>query len=460
MKLYNSLSKKKEVFKSIVPHKVSMYHCGPTVYDYVHIGNLRSFLLADVVRRSFEFLDYEVQQVMNITDVGHLVSDGDDGDDKMTKALKRIGKEISTENMIAVAETYTQAFVTDLNELNILLPHHFPRASDHIPEDITLIKHLEEKGYTYATSDGIYFDTSEMKHYGALGGTTLDEESDSRILVNNEKKHSADFALWKFDNTNGWKSPWGQGFPGWHIECSAMATKYLGSQFDIHTGGIDLKSIHHNNEIAQSECATGCSPFVNYWVHGEMLNFKGGKLSKSTGGTIGLHMLKEKGFDALSYRYLTLQTHYRSPMNFSWDTLESAQVALNRIQKYILELKKKNDSRATPDLGYVKQFTQKIEDDINLPQALAVFHEVIKSDIASGSKLATLLHFDAVLGLDLDSYKEESIIIPQEIQLLLTQRKKVRERKDWSESDRIRDEINNQGFEILDEGEEQRIVRK
>lgn len=435
-----------------------MYHCGPTVYDYVHIGNLRSFLLADYLRRSFEFLGYEVHQVMNITDVGHLVSDGDEGEDKMTKALKREGKEITTENMIDIANTYAEAFIGDLNELNILLPHQLPKASNHIQEDIEIVKQLEEKGYTYTTSDGVYFNTSKMDNYGALGGTS--EDGESRIIENSEKLHPADFALWKFDKTNGWDSLWGHGFPGWHIECSAMAMKYLGAQFDIHTGGADLKSIHHNNEIAQSECATGCSPFVHYWVHGEMLNVNGGKLSKSTGGNIGLHTLKEKGFDPLVYRYLSLQTHYRSPMNFSYEALEAARTSLDKIRKNILELKETSSAVGEVNNEFLTTFTEKIKDDINLPQALAVFHEVLKSNIEDGEKLATLLKFDTVLGLDLDNYTPEELVIPEGINILLSLRKKARENKQWEESDKIRDEIRHQGFEVIDEGDEQKIVRK
>lgn len=459
MKLYNSLTNTKEEFKSISDNVVKMYHCGPTVYDYVHIGNLRSFLLADYLRRTFEFLGYEVQQVMNITDVGHLVSDGDEGEDKMTKALKREGMDITTKNMIAVAETYTQAFLRDLSALNILTPHTLPRASEHIQEDIDLISDLEEKGFTYATSDGVYFDTSEMDQYGVLGGTVAGDEAESRISVNDEKRNTADFALWKFDTTNGWDSPWGHGFPGWHIECSAMACKYLGNQFDVHTGGSDLKNIHHNNEIAQSECATGFSPFVNYWVHGEMLTFKGEKLSKSTGGNISLHTLAERGFDPVTYRYLTLQTHYRSPMSFSFEALESAQAGLEKIRNHIVELREAEGS-FQPDEEYVQLFTQKIEDDLNLPQALAVFHEVLKSDIESGVKLATLLHFDTVLGLKLNEYEPQQVQIPEAVAQLLQERKEAREQKSWEKSDALREEIRSLGFEVIDEEGEQRVEKK
>ena len=302
-------------------------------------------------------------------------------------------------------------------------PHHFPKASDHIQEDIDIIAKLQEKDFTYVTSDGVYFDTSKMSDYGKLGGLTPADEAEARVTGNQEKRQQADFALWKFDENHGWESPWGQGFPGWHIECSGMGIKYLGEQFDIHTGGSDLRSVHHNNEIAQSECSTGCSPFVSYWVHGEMLNFGGAKLSKSTGGNITLKSLKEKNFEPLAYRYLALQTHYRSPMNFTWEVLEAAQNGLNRVRKHILELKNESPSTGSVDEDFISEFKEKISDDMNLPQALALFHELLKSKVSSADKLATIYEFDQVLGLDLENYQEEEILVPKEVQELLEQRK-------------------------------------
>lgn len=457
MKLYNTLTQAKEIFTPLQEKKVGMYHCGPTVYDYVHIGNLRSFLLADYLRRSFEYLGYEVTQVMNITDVGHLVSDADDGEDKMSKGLRREGKEINLSNMLELAETYNQAFQRNLKELHILTPQHLPKASDHIQEDINIIKQLEAKGYTYTTSDAIYFDTQQMPEYGKLGGISLDNEGQSRIGENTEKKHQADFALWKFDQNQGWDSPWGQGFPGWHIECSGMSMKYLGEHFDIHTGGIDNRDIHHNNEIAQSECATGHS-FVNYWLHGEMLTWQGEKLSKSTGGNITLETLKEKGFSPLHYRYLALQTHYRSKMNFSWDILQAAKTSLDRIYQQILELKKYEGG--TIDSSFKEQFIQKISDDINLPQALALLHELIKSDLDKADIYATLIDFDQVLGLDLANYQENQEELPEAITALAEQRKKAREVHDWAASDRIREEIQAEGYDVQDVQGEQKLRKK
>lgn len=458
MKLYNSLTQKKEVFTPLVPGKVGMYHCGPTVYDYVHIGNLRSFLLGDLMRRSFEYLEYDVLQVMNITDIGHLVSDADDGDDKMTKALKREGKALTLKNMLEVADFYAKAFITDLEKLNIKQPSHLPKASDHIQEDIDLIAKLQENGYTYVTSDGVYFDTSKMSEYGKLGGLGPAEESENRINLHTEKRQQADFALWKFDDKQGWNAPWGQGFPGWHIECSGMSMKYLGKQFDIHTGGIDNKSIHHNNELAQSECATGCTPFVSYWLHGEMLTLGGAKLSKSTGGNITLKSLREHGFEPLSYRYLCLQTHYRSKMNFSFEILESAHNSLKRIYKQVQEINLQGvDESAQPDSQMLQLFQEKISDDLNIPQALAVFHKVLKSDLDSSVKRATLFSFDKVLGLNLQEQHTKELSIPEDIQELLVERKKARTEKNWELSDELREKIQEQGFTLTDDNDNQKI---
>lgn len=457
MKLYNTLTKQKDDFTPIQENTVSMYHCGPTVYDYVHIGNLRSFLLADFLRRSFEYIGYEVNQVMNITDVGHLVSDADDGEDKMSKGLRREGKDITVENMLALADRYAQAFKHDLIDLNILTPQYMPKASEHIAEDIVIIKQLEKKGFTYTLSDGVYFDTSKMLDYGKLGGVDLAGDHQSRIGDHAEKHHNADFALWKFNDAMGWESPWGMGFPGWHIECSGMSMKYLGEHFDIHTGGIDNRDIHHNNEIAQSECATG-HQYVNYWLHGEMLNVEGEKLSKSTGGNITLKTLGEKGFSPMDYRYLALQSHYRSKMNFSWDILEQAHNALAKIYNHIIKLRQAGIGNI--DQNFKNQFQSKIQDDINLPQALAVFHEIIKSDLHDADKLATLYDCDQVLGLGLETYTQSSIEIPEEIINLAEKRTIARAERNWELSDQLRDEIERLGYQVSDVDGEQKIEKK
>lgn len=458
MKIFNSLTKKKEEFKPLTEGHASMYHCGPTVYDYIHIGNLRSFFMGDITRRTFEIFDYKVKQVMNITDVGHLVSDGDEGNDKMTKALQRHNMDITLENMISVADIYANAFKKDLKSLNILTPHYMPKASDHIQEDIDIIKRLDQKGYTYTTSDGVYFDTSKMSDYGKLGGLNLDQDSESRICTNTEKKFHADFALWKFNDKNGWDSPWGHGFPGWHIECSGMAMKYLGETFDIHTGGHDLKSVHHNNEIAQSECSTG-KTFVNYWMHGEFLNLGGEKLSKSTGGNISVQVVLEQGFSALDLRYLYLQSHYRSPMNFDWEILSQAKKGREKLSKQILELKEKNSLGNISD-EFKKEFLEKISDDFNSPAALATLHSMLKSELSDEDKLATAYYFDKLLGLDFEKLEKETLEIPQEIEELLIKRKKSRQEKKWQKSDELRDLILEYGYKVLDIDGEQKIEKK
>ncbi len=458
MKIYNSLTKQKEVFKPIEEGKVSMYHCGPTVYDYIHIGNLRSFFMADIIRRTFEYLGYDVKQVMNITDVGHLVSDGDEGNDKMTKALKRHEMEITLDNMIKIADFYAEAFKQDLKDFHILTPHHMPKASNHIDQDIAIIKKLEEKGYTYTTSDGVYFDTQKMKDYGKLGGLNLDDASKSRIGIDDEKKFHADFALWKFDEKHGWDSPWGHGFPGWHIECSGMAMEYLGETIDIHTGGQDLKSVHHNNEIAQSECATG-KTFVHYWIHGEFLNINGEKLSKSKGGNISLKTLKEKGFSPIALRYLYLQSHYRSPMNFSWEILEGSTHALQKVYRHILQLQEQAQEKGMVNETFREQFREALQDDFNTPEALAIFHTMLKSDISPADKLATAYDFDRVLGLGLAEYQEEKLEIDEEVQQLLEARAKARAEKNWQKSDELRDLITEKGFKVIDIQGEQKVEK-
>lgn len=402
IRLHNTLTNEVEEFRPIEPDKVGMYHCGPTVYDYVHIGNLRSFLLADTLRRSFEYLGFEVKQVMNITDVG-IGGNNDEGEDKIIKGLKREGKPITMEAMKELADFYSERFKEDIHKLNILLPHQLPKASEHIAEQIELIKILEEKGFTYETSDGIYFDTSKDPNYGKLG--KLGKETESRV-ENSEKRNSRDFALWKLNSNLGFQSPWGQGFPGWHIECSAMSEKYLGKTFDIHTGGIDLAPIHHNNEIAQSQNACSCD-FAHYWLHNEFVNVGGpstelgiNKMAKSEGTGINIAEVEKAGFDPMAYRYFLLMAHYRTPVTFTWEALTAAQNAYKKLQDFGFKIQDLGMGQV--DQEYKQKFVEKIENDLNTPQALAVVWTMLKDkNLPPSIRLATLLDFDRVLGLGL-----------------------------------------------------------
>ncbi len=455
IKLRNTLTGKLEEFKSIKPGEVGMYHCGPTVYDYVHIGNLRSFLLADIVRRVFEYEEFEVKQVMNITDVG-IGGNNDEGEDKIIQGLKREGKTISMASMKELGNFYTERFKEDIDKLNIKTPHILPKASEHIPEQIELIKILEQKGFTYQTSNGVYFDVSKDLHYGKLGG--IGSEPESRIEPNPEKRNPKDFALWKLNSNLGFPSPWGQGFPGWHLECSAMSTKYLGNTFDIHIGGIDLAPIHHNNEIAQSESACECE-LAHYWLHNEFVNVVDGKMAKSEGNQITLNILVEKGYSPLAYRYFLLLAHYRTPVNFSWEALEAAQNAYRKLKEFVNP--RGNASVATEALPlYEKEFKEAIENDLNTPEALAVVWKLAKNESVSPlDKQATLLDFDQVLGLDLEHNEYEVKKIPDEVQKLLAEREKARVAGDYSKSDQLREEIEKFGFTVEDTPSGQKISK-
>jgi cysteinyl-tRNA synthetase len=465
MRFYNSLNKKIEAFEPIEKGQVKMYHCGPTVYDRVHIGNLRSFMLADLLHRLFLYEGYDVRQIINITDIGQL-SDNDAGEDKMTKGLKREGMPITLEAMRKLADIYTEKFQEDISKLNILSPDKFPKASEHLPEQIDLIKDLENKGFTYNTSDGVYFDTSKDADYGRLGGIEQDGEEESRIGENKEKKNPKDFALWKLNDKIGFESPWGQGFPGWHIECSAMSVKYLGQPFDIHTGGIDLAPIHHNNEIAQSESSCGC-PLSNYWLHNEFLNIKDSKMAKSEGNFITLDTIEEKGYSPLSYRYFLLGSHYRTPTNFSWEALEASENAYKRLKIFMMFLDKQieqseENARGEISESYVREFKEALENDLNTSEALAVVWKLAKNagdDISYADTKETLLDFDRVLGLSLENNEFKVEEIPDEIKSLLNERQKAREDEDWARSDELRAEIESRGYIIKDSKDGQGIER-
>ncbi|MDP3740889.1 MAG: cysteine--tRNA ligase [bacterium] len=447
LKFFNTLTREKQEFVPIHKDKVRMYTCGPTVYDRAHIGNMRAFIFADVLKRALLYNKFEVKHVMNITDVGHLTGDRDMGEDKLAKAA-----HVQRKTAWEIASFYTDAFLQDIRELNILTPDKLPKATDHIKDMISLIEQLEKKGFTYQTSDGIYFDTSKFPGYGRLAKLDIEGlKGGARVEINKEKKNLTDFALWKFSPPDSkrdmqWQSPWGLGFPGWHIECSAMSVKYLGQPFDIHTGGIDHIPLHHTNEIAQTESATG-KPLANFWMHSEFLTIDEGRVGKSEGNAITLDELKSRGISPTAYRYFVLQGHYRTKLNFSWQGLEGAQNALNNIYSTIAQY-------PAPKIGcaeFEKDFLEGVNDDLDTPKALAVVWDLIHSDYPEEAKLKSLFEFDKVLGLSLsETWQELRKPLPEEIDHLVRQREAARSQKDFKKSDAIRAQIESQGFEISD----------
>ena len=458
LSLYNTLGREKQEFKALKGRKVGMYVCGPTVYDYAHVGNLRAYVFADILRRTLEYGGYEVKEIVNITDVGHLSSDADDGEDKMTSALRREGKELTLENMKIVGEEYAAHFIEDLKTLNVKLPFALPRASDHIPEQIAYVKALAEKGYAYKTTDGVYFDTAKLADYGTLLTGTAENASaeHTRIGAHSEKHDQRDFALWKFDPKLGWESPWGQGFPGWHIECVAMATKYLGREFDIHTGGIDHIPVHHTNELAEAEAATG-RIFAKHWMHNAFITIAGKRIGKSEGNAIRLYQLRERGIPPLSYRYLLLTAHYRQPLNFTWESVEGAQAALSRAKRLFADYPQGGHIST----AYRARFESAIHDDLDTPQAVALMWELIKDESVSASdKRATILDFDRVLGLGFaevtaGSVREKVLVahasdVPEEVRTLALEREMAREAKEWARADELRRLIMEKGFALED----------
>ncbi|MFH1767182.1 MAG: cysteine--tRNA ligase [Patescibacteria group bacterium] len=454
LQFFNTLSKKKEEFTPINTGKVGMYSCGPTVYQAASIGNFRSFIFSDLLRRVLEFNGYEVKQVMNITDVGHLVGDGDTGEDKMIKAMRQEGKSAWD-----VAEFYTELFIHDMELLNIKRPTVLPKATAHIDDQIELTKTLEEKGFTYTTSDGVYFDTSKLADYGKLSGQKLSEkEEGARVEKNPEKKNPTDFALWKFSPKDGkremeWDSPWGIGFPGWAIECSAMSEKYLDSPFDIHTGGEDHIPVHHANEMAQTEAARG-HELTHYWMHNAFLTVQGGKMSKSLGNTYTLEDLAEKGFEPLVFRYFLLGAQYRQPQNFTWEALGAAQNALHNLEDIVRAW----DRPGEVNKEVINKFKTQVNDDLNLPAALAeVWNLVGNEELESSVKAATILELDDVLGLKLDDIVAKSLLLPQVVEKMLKDRELARIEKDFEESDRLREEIKASGYLVEDTAEGQKV---
>lgn len=451
----NTLTGNKELFVSQKPGIVLMYSCGPTVYGPVHIGNLRSQIFSDTLARVLESAGYRVRRVINITDFGHLVSDGDEGEDKMTKGLKREKLALTMENMRTLAERYAALFIDDLSELNIDIEDiTFPRASDYVSEQIAFIATLEQKEYTYRTEDGVYFDTSRFPGYGKLGGIDLAaQQAGARLKEHqSDKRHPADFVLWKPDAKLGWKSPWGQGFPGWHIECSAMSRALLGQEIDIHTGGEDLVSVHHNNEIAQSEAASGRT-FVHYWLHNAFLTMGGEKASKSLGNVVYLEEVKAKGYHPLALRYFYLQAHYRTPLSFSWDALDAAASALERLWRVAREIAEESNRTSAPSEMRTR-FLAALRDDMATPQAIGIIWESLKSEeYTPEEKWGLIEDADAHLGLNLltpPDTRVDSSSLPKEMQDLLAKREAARKNGDFATADHLRDLIEKGGYRVED----------
>ncbi len=460
IKLYNTLSRTVEDFKEIHEGKVGIYSCGPTVYHYATIGNLRSYIFADSLKRVLLSAGYEVTHVTNVTDIGHLVSDGDDGDDKMTKGLKREGLPLTLEAMRGLANLYFQKFEEDLKKLNVLPAQIYPFASDNIKEDISLVGKILSKGHAYSTSDGVYFDTATFAHYGELAHHLSTDDEYSRTGVNTEKKNSRDFAIWKLNNELGYDAPFGKGFPGWHIECSAMSMKYLGNHFDIHTGGIDHIPVHHTNEIAQSEAATG-EKYVNYWMHNNFLNDTSGKMSKSNGDFLRLQTLIDEGISPLAYRYYLLQTHYRSEIQFSFESLRAAGTAYEKLRAQSAKWNELFKARvATPDKETMLSYYKALYDDVGTPQGVAALWTMLKnSEITDEIKHATLLAMDETLGLNLKNAKIQEVVISNEVEKLLAERKIARDTKDFAKSDTLRKEIESLGYVLRDTKDGQEIEK-
>ena len=451
--LYDTYAREVREFTPLQPPEVGVYACGPTVYDYAHIGNLRTYIFEDILRRVLEFNDYAVKHVINITDVGHLTTDADEGEDKMEQGSRRTGR-----SAWEIADLYTQAFIDNMHALNIQEPTIWCRATEHIPEQIALVQCIEAKGLTYRTSDGIYFDTSQQSSYGQMARLDIAGLQAGARIEMAEKRNPTDFALWKFSPAGEkrqmeWESPWGPGFPGWHIECSAMAAKYLGPFFDIHCGGEDHIPVHHTNEIAQTQACYGTN-LANFWLHGYFLQTSSEKMSKSAGGFLRLETLIDRGYDPMAYRYFCLNALYRSKLNFTWEGLDGAAVALGRLRAASYEW----GQAGSADPAYVKRFRAQVNDDLNMPRALAVTWELVKGDLPDPSKKATLLEFDRVLGLRLAEWKPRRESIPDEILALAQQRQEARADKRWGEADALRDRISAAGYEIEDTAKGPRII--
>ncbi len=468
LKLFNTASRKKENFEPREQGKVGMYCCGPTVYHYAHIGNLRTYVFEDVLRRTLLYNKFSVKHVMNITDVGHLTSDSDEGEDKMVKGAKREGKSVWE-----IAKFYEKAFFDDFHALKLQDPEIKCKATEHITDMIELVKRIEQNGYTYIVDGNVYFDISKFPRYAEFARLNLEgQEEGARVEIDNAKRNKADFVLWftrsKFGNQEmQWDSPWGRGFPGWHIECSAMSMKYLGEQFDIHCGGVDHIPVHHTNEIAQAEAATGKHPWVKYWLHGEFLVEDTGKMSKSKGEFLTLNVLKEKGYEPLVYKYFCFTAHYRQQLNFSWGGMDSAKNSFNRMKNKILALKEETGNLEQDGTfggksrQYLDDFEESINDDLGVPNALAVMWSVLRDEeLKSEEKLKLLYRFDNIFGFGFKDWKKETVTVPEEIQKLVDEREEARKEKDWAKADALRDEIQEKGFLIKDTAEGPQLEKK
>ncbi|MCX7049144.1 MAG: cysteine--tRNA ligase [Candidatus Sumerlaeota bacterium] len=513
LSIHNTMTRRIEPLETILPGKVGVYCCGPTVYNFAHIGNMRTYIFEDILRRALEMAGLDVKHVMNITDVGHLTSDADEGEDKMIVAMRREGKTAHD-----IADFYAQSFFRHADMLNIKRPTIICKATEHIAEMIALTQRLEERGMAYVAGGNVYFDVSKFPAYGKLAGLDLGKlRSGARIEVDANKRNPQDFALWftksKFENQEMiWDSPWGRGYPGWHIECSAMSMKYLGEQFDIHCGGIDHVPVHHTNEIAQSEGATGKSPWVRVWMHGEWLilekkpggsaggagvvdgvdqvdgvdgveNVEGGgaqlKMSKSSGNFITVDTLVAHGYDPLAYRYLCLGAHYRQQLGFSYEALDGAANGLNSLRRAVLAIKKEakgiDDLRLTNDdskrpspesrtpsheSARLREFQNFLADDLNVPRALSVVWASLKDEMPPSKKMALVYRFDDVLGLGFKELEERKEEIPAEVMRLVEERAAVRKAKDWAASDRIRDQIAALGYNVKDTPQGAEIAKK
>ena len=450
LKIFNTLTRRKEVFRPIKKGQVGLYCCGPTVYNYAHIGNLRTYVFEDILKRVLLLNKYKIKHVMNITDVGHLTSDADEGEDKMVKGAKREKKTVWE-----IADFYTKAFMKDIKFLNILEPDIMPKATEHVKEMIDLIKKLDKNGYIYVSGGNVYYDISKFKDYGKFARLKLgDLKAGARICVDDQKRNPEDFVLWftksKFTNHEmEWDSPFGKGYPGWHIECSAMSSKYLGEQYDIHCGGIDHIPVHHTNEIAQSEGAFGKKPWVKYWMHGEFLVLEKAKMAKSGENFITLQKLIDKSFSPLDYRYFCFSAHYRKPLNFSWENLEAARNSFNNLKNRIMLLKDDiKDSKGTC-AGYKKKFFEIVNDDLNIPKAMALMQKVLRDNgLGNKQKYELVLYFDKIFSLDLDKVERKSV--DAEVKKLIEEREKARKEKDFKKADKIRIDLRERGIILED----------